>query len=182
MKKRIFTDTNVIIEAFRTGCWTAICATHAIETVEKCIEESLTGDPSDPRHVAIASADLTDGLAQRHAPPGRRGSTEMTLIEDAAPQNELPGRNHQLFLGTRLAVPRPCSCDHGHKGQADADERDEGATTLYEDRLLTHGGKDNRNLGEPRLAPASRVPSLKNRGSSSTAPPATNAPSGTSLS
>lgn len=67
MKKRIFTDTNVIIEAFRTGCWTAICATHAIETVEKCIEEALTGDPSDPRHVAIASADLTDGLAQRHS-------------------------------------------------------------------------------------------------------------------
>jgi hypothetical protein len=66
MKKRIFADTNVIIEAFRTGCWTAICTTHAIETVEKCIEESLTGDSSDPSYVAIASADLCSGLTQRH--------------------------------------------------------------------------------------------------------------------
>jgi len=27
-KERVFLDTNVIIESFRIGCWTAICARH----------------------------------------------------------------------------------------------------------------------------------------------------------
>ncbi len=42
-KIRVFADTNVILEAFRTGCWTAIASRFAIETVEKCVEEALTG-------------------------------------------------------------------------------------------------------------------------------------------
>ncbi|MBO4123014.1 hypothetical protein J5T34_19995 [Cupriavidus gilardii] len=45
-KVRVFVDTNIILEAFRTGCWAAICERYAIETVEKCVEEALTGDLS----------------------------------------------------------------------------------------------------------------------------------------
>ncbi len=63
---RVFADTNVILEAFRTRCWTAITAHFAVETVEKCVEETLTGDPSDPRHVAVAPAELRAGLAAQH--------------------------------------------------------------------------------------------------------------------
>ena len=62
---RVFADTNVILEAFRSQCWTAITTYFAIETVEKCVEETLTGDPTDPRHVAVAPADLQVGLAAR---------------------------------------------------------------------------------------------------------------------
>ena len=40
-KIRVFADTNVILESFRTGCWTAISNHFAIETVEKCVEETL---------------------------------------------------------------------------------------------------------------------------------------------
>lgn len=40
---RVFADTNVILEAFRTRCWTAITTHFAVETVEKCVEETLTG-------------------------------------------------------------------------------------------------------------------------------------------
>jgi len=57
-KIRVFADTNVILESFRTGCWTAICNHFAIETVEKCVEETLTGNPGDPRHVAVPPAEL----------------------------------------------------------------------------------------------------------------------------
>lgn len=64
---RVFADTNVILEAFRTRCWTAITAHFAVETVEKCVEETLTGDPSDPRHVAVVPAELRAGLAAQHA-------------------------------------------------------------------------------------------------------------------
>lgn len=65
-KTRVFADTNVILEAFRTGCWTAICSHFAIETVEKCVEETLTGNPGDPRHISVLPADLHGGLAGRH--------------------------------------------------------------------------------------------------------------------
>ena len=66
-KVRVFVDTNVIIESFRTGCWTAICEHFAIETVEKCIEEAMTGDRTDPRYVSVDAEVLNAGLAARHA-------------------------------------------------------------------------------------------------------------------
>lgn len=65
-KIRVFADTNVILESFRTGCWTAICNHFAIKTVEKCVEETLTGNPGDPRHVAVPVADLKAGLVAQH--------------------------------------------------------------------------------------------------------------------
>jgi len=65
-KTRVFIDTNIIIEAFRTGCWTAICNKFAIETVDKCVEEALTGNPDDPGRVHIDRDALLEGLADRH--------------------------------------------------------------------------------------------------------------------
>jgi hypothetical protein len=66
-KIRVFADTNVILEAFRTSCWTAICNHFAIETVEECIKETLTGNPGDPRHISVSPSDLNAGLAGQHA-------------------------------------------------------------------------------------------------------------------
>lgn len=66
-KPRVFADTNVIVEAFRTGCWAAICEHFAVETVEKCVEEALTGDPLEPGRIDVPSAQLLGGLAARHA-------------------------------------------------------------------------------------------------------------------
>jgi len=65
-KTRVFIDTNIIIEAFRTGCWTAICNKFAIETVDKCVEEALTGNPDDPARIHIDRDALLEGLAGRH--------------------------------------------------------------------------------------------------------------------
>lgn len=65
-KARVFVDTNVILEAFRTGCWAAICERYAVETVEKCIEEALTGDPTEPGRVVVPAEVLIQGLAARH--------------------------------------------------------------------------------------------------------------------
>lgn len=65
-KIRVFADTNVILESFRTACWTAISSHFAIETVQKCVEETLTGNPGDPRHVTVPPADLKAGLAGEH--------------------------------------------------------------------------------------------------------------------
>jgi len=69
-KTQIFVDTNVIFEAFRLNCWTAICHNYIIETVEKCIEESLTGNsnPSHKNHIHIDRSILMNGLATSHKP------------------------------------------------------------------------------------------------------------------
>jgi hypothetical protein len=66
-KARVFVDTNVILEAFRTGCWATICEHFAIETVEKCIEEALTGDPTEPGRIVVPPEELISGLTARHA-------------------------------------------------------------------------------------------------------------------
>jgi hypothetical protein len=66
-KSRVFVDTNVILEAFRTGCWEAICEHFAIETVEKCIEEALTGDPTEPGRIDVPCDTLVNGLTGRHS-------------------------------------------------------------------------------------------------------------------
>ena len=63
---RVFMDTNVILEAFRTGCWPAIADHYAVETVERCLEETLTGDPADPRRIHVQASALNGGLAACH--------------------------------------------------------------------------------------------------------------------
>lgn len=66
-KIRVFVDTNVILEAVRIGCWALLCNSHTIETVEKCIEETLTGNHLTPtEHKTIIN-----GLAARHEPSKR---------------------------------------------------------------------------------------------------------------
>lgn len=62
----LLVDTNIIIEAFRTRCWKALTTHFRVETVEKCYEEALTGDPLRPRYVSIDPDDLRGGLKTRH--------------------------------------------------------------------------------------------------------------------
>jgi len=77
-KARVFADTNVILEAFRIACWTAICEHYSVETVEKCIEEALTGNPDDSGRVRVDAAALTAGLAARH-PVGKHELVSLVL-------------------------------------------------------------------------------------------------------
>lgn len=62
----VLVDTNVVIEAFRARCWNAVTGHFAIETVEKCYEEALTGDPLRPGYVVVDAAQLRKGLRGRH--------------------------------------------------------------------------------------------------------------------
>ena len=65
-KIRVFADTNVILESFRTNCWTAISNHFSIETVQKCVEETLTGNPSDRHHINVHPTILHKSLAGQH--------------------------------------------------------------------------------------------------------------------
>ena len=62
----VLMDTSVIIEAYRTNCWNAVTAHFSIGTVEKCYEETLTGDPLRPGYVTVDAAQFRKGLSERH--------------------------------------------------------------------------------------------------------------------
>lgn len=58
----ILVDTNIIIEAVRTGCWSALTAHFRIETVAKCCEEAHTGDRRRRGYVEVSENDLQTRL------------------------------------------------------------------------------------------------------------------------
>jgi hypothetical protein len=63
----VLLDTNIIIEAVRTACWNAVASYFALETVNKCLEEALTGDPLRRGYVKVDSAQLKKGITKTHA-------------------------------------------------------------------------------------------------------------------
>jgi hypothetical protein len=58
----ILVDTNIVIEAVRIGCWSAVTAHYRIETVAKCCEEARTGDRRRAGYVQVTEEDLQTRL------------------------------------------------------------------------------------------------------------------------
>lgn len=58
----VLVDTNIIIEAVRTNCWTALTTHFSVETVEKCCEEARTGQLHRPGYVEVNENALRDRL------------------------------------------------------------------------------------------------------------------------
>lgn len=83
-KPRLLVDTCVIIEAFRTNCWTALCRHFDVETVEACVTECCTGDVLTPGRVPIDRTVLLAGLAQVYAVDDLQLAT-LTLEVEALP-------------------------------------------------------------------------------------------------
>jgi len=55
----VLIDTNAIIEAVRTGCWSAITGQLRVETVEACRQEALTSPPTPgPGYVLVSEENL----------------------------------------------------------------------------------------------------------------------------
>lgn len=52
---RVFAGANVILEAIRSRRRAAITTRFAVETVEKCVEEKLTGDLRLPLKSGVLS-------------------------------------------------------------------------------------------------------------------------------
>ena len=56
----------MIIEAFRTRCWSAICGKYSVETVASVVAEALAGDPEEPGYVVVDERILRSGLSAVH--------------------------------------------------------------------------------------------------------------------
>jgi len=52
-------DTNVIIEAVRTGCWRAVTGSLRVETVEMCREEASAGDETRRGYIVVTDDELS---------------------------------------------------------------------------------------------------------------------------
>jgi len=65
-KPRVLLDTCVIIEAFRTKCWKALCAHFDVETVDCCVTECASGSAYGAGRVSVPRKDLHAGLAKVH--------------------------------------------------------------------------------------------------------------------
>jgi hypothetical protein len=65
-KKRVFVDTNVILECFRINVWTDLTQRCQVETVEMCVTETLTGRRDKSDFVEVDPAALKAGLHKIH--------------------------------------------------------------------------------------------------------------------
>lgn len=63
----VLVDTNVIIECWRTASWKALCGGYAVETVEMCEIEALTGMQRRRVEQRIDPAELRAALKAVHA-------------------------------------------------------------------------------------------------------------------
>ncbi len=63
----LLVDTNVILEAFRTGSWRALSSGYAVETVEACVMETQTGYQRRRAELQIEESELRAKLNQVRA-------------------------------------------------------------------------------------------------------------------
>ncbi len=62
----VLVDTNLVIEAHRTGTWSALVGAYAVETVEDCVTEMQTGYQLRSREQWIRVGDLRKSLGAVH--------------------------------------------------------------------------------------------------------------------
>jgi hypothetical protein len=62
----ILMDANAIIESYRVGCFGVLSQRFQLESVEKCIEETQTGNQKRRTEERIDEASLRDAFSQIH--------------------------------------------------------------------------------------------------------------------
>lgn len=77
--KRVFLDTNVIIECFRIGVWSELSQGYRLETVDEVVTEAMTGSTSRPGRVVVDRPALLAGLAQPPHSVTRRDRNALLL-------------------------------------------------------------------------------------------------------
>lgn len=68
-KKRVFLDTNIIIESHRTGCWKALAGSYDLHTVERVVTECLKGRKTKPGYVPIDARMLEKSMTVHQPDP-----------------------------------------------------------------------------------------------------------------
>ena len=107
----VLVDTNVIIEAVRTGTWAAITGQLSVESVEACRDEALAGsERAIPGYVIVTRADLARMAAVHRVPPVVQASLKLAYPH----ADVLDAGEHDLLAHAyqnRSADLRVCSPD-----------------------------------------------------------------------
>jgi len=107
----VLVDTNIIIEAVRTNCWSAIIGHFVVETVQKCCEEARTGKAHRPGYVEIDEAILRTRLT---AHPVTNSELVALGVRDVEASRLDPGeRELWAHALSRTDAWVACSCDRG---------------------------------------------------------------------
>lgn len=80
----VLVDTNVILEAHRTGSWRALTGGYRVETVDECVTETQTGFQRRRPERQIDDAELRSRLATAHASTKLQRSTLAIRADDIA--------------------------------------------------------------------------------------------------
>lgn len=80
-RKRVFVDTNVILECFRIKVWAELSQRCQVETVEMCVQEALTGDRHRAGFIEVDPDQLQKGLHKVH-PVSKRELDRFNLTYD----------------------------------------------------------------------------------------------------
>jgi hypothetical protein len=108
----VLVDTNIIIEAVRIKCWSAVTGQFQIETVEKCCEEARTGDLHRPGYVQVSETALRTRLTVH---PVSKTELANLALQDAESfrlaENAISGRKRwgAMMIGAPVAATMPQS-------------------------------------------------------------------------
>ena len=101
-------DSNIIIEAVRTGIWKAITGRERVVTVDTCENELLRGDESGAGYVTVTPEDLARAVVETLPP---LASAEFRLRYPNADGMDAGERDLFALTLTRGDDFRVCSCD-----------------------------------------------------------------------
>ncbi len=96
----VLLDTNVIIEAHRTGCWGGLSGRYCIATVEKCVEECDTGNQRRDNPVAVDTSALRKRIQVHQVTD--KAMVELSLRYQGALDLD-PGERELLALALTLS-------------------------------------------------------------------------------
>src|SRR4051794_7579893 len=91
-KKRVFLDTNVILECFRINVWSELTQRCQVETVEMCCTEALTGDQTKASFVVVDPEVLRKGCYKIH--PVKQSDIDLLYMADESMFSLDPGELH----------------------------------------------------------------------------------------
>ena len=80
----LLVDTNVILEAYRTGSWRTLTGGYRVETVEDCVTETQTGFQRRRPEWQIDEAELRKRLATAHVVTDLQRSVLAIRVGDIA--------------------------------------------------------------------------------------------------
>lgn len=106
----VLVDTNIIIEAVRIGCWSAVTAHFRIATVAKCCEEARTGDRRRQGYVEVVEKDLQTRLTVHQVTDAELAHL---ALQDAESFRLDPGERHLWAHALQREDDWfACCCDH----------------------------------------------------------------------